>query len=104
LNDVCVLKGSGLIFLGGEQSKVTSYFIPSLGPAPQWCSFLDNLTEELEEDSAPIVYDDYKFLTLADIQQLGATNLVGTNYLRAYMHGFFIGTSSSLPPLTFIPF
>lgn len=92
LNDICVIKGSGVIFLAGEQSKINSYFIPSLGPAPQWCSFLDNLTEELEEDATPTVYDDYKFVTLTDLQQLGATNLVGTNYLRVYMHGFFIGT------------
>jgi len=90
LNDACLIKGSGLIFLGGEKTRILSYFIPALGPAPQWCSFLDNLTEELEEDAKPIVYDDYKFITLAEIQQLGATNLVGTNYLRAYMHGFFI--------------
>lgn len=90
LNDACVIKGTGLIFLAGEQSKISSYFIPSLGPAPQWCSFLDNLTEELEEDSTPMIYDDYKFITMADIQQLGATNLIGTSYLRAYMHGFFI--------------
>ncbi len=25
------------------------HFIPALGPAPKWCSFLDSLTEELEE-------------------------------------------------------
>lgn len=28
-------------------------FSQSLGPAPRWCSFLDNLTEELEEDEQP---------------------------------------------------
>ena len=25
-----------------------SFFFKSMGPAPKWCSFLDNLTEELE--------------------------------------------------------
>jgi len=39
---------------------VQAYFIPSLGPAPRWCSFLENLTEELEETSNPTVYDDYR--------------------------------------------
>ena len=25
----------------------------ALGPAPRWCSFLDSLTEELEENPVP---------------------------------------------------
>lgn len=32
---------------------VNHVFHQSLGPAPRWCSFLDNLTEELEEDQQP---------------------------------------------------
>uniref|UniRef100_A0A8C6VWK6 Nucleolar protein 10 n=1 Tax=Nothobranchius furzeri TaxID=105023 RepID=A0A8C6VWK6_NOTFU len=32
----------------------------ALGPAPRWCSFLDSLTEELEESPESAVYDDYK--------------------------------------------
>ena len=38
-----------------------AFFVPALGPAPKWCSFLDNLTEELEEQSAG-VFEDYKFV------------------------------------------
>ncbi|KAJ8972496.1 hypothetical protein NQ317_012713, partial [Molorchus minor] len=33
--------------------------VPSLGPAPRWASFLDSLTEELEESNVENVYDDY---------------------------------------------
>lgn len=40
-----------------------AYFVPSLGPAPKWCSFLEGLTEELEETAAPAVYDDYRLVT-----------------------------------------
>ena len=29
-----------------------SFCFQSLGTAPKWCSFLDNLTEELEENTA----------------------------------------------------
>lgn len=36
--------------------------MPSLGPAPRWCHFLEGLTEEMEE-RAPAVYDDYRFVT-----------------------------------------
>ena len=36
------------------------------------------------------VYDDYKFLTRRELEDLGLTHLIGSNLLRAYMHGFFI--------------
>lgn len=42
-----------------------------MGVAPQWCSFLDNLTEELEEDPEPTIYQDYKFVTPKDLDELG---------------------------------
>ncbi|KAK2502206.1 hypothetical protein MC885_018895 [Smutsia gigantea] len=61
-----------------------------LGPAPKWCSFLDNLTEELEENPESTVYDDYKFVTKKDLENLGLTHLIGSPFLRAYMHGFFM--------------
>ena len=38
-----------------------AYFVPSLGPAPRWCSFLEGLTEELEESATPVLYDDYRY-------------------------------------------
>ena len=41
--------------------------MPALGPAPRWCSFLESLTEELEENVNPAVYDDYRFVTRADL-------------------------------------
>ncbi|XP_073258939.1 nucleolar protein 10-like [Porites lutea] len=36
------------------------------------------------------VYDDYKFVTKQDLESLGLAHLMGTNLLRAYMHGYFI--------------
>ncbi|KAL3768875.1 hypothetical protein ACHAW5_003347 [Stephanodiscus triporus] len=97
----------GLLLCAGEQSKVQSFYCPVLGAAPRWCSFLDNITEELEEKDGVLlgdpsaggaddvlqtetVYEDYKFLTRAEIDKLGIQNLVGTPLLRGYMHGFFI--------------
>ena len=44
-----------------------SYYVPTLGPAPRWCSFLDVLTEELEEEGEASVYEDYKFVTAAEV-------------------------------------
>jgi ribosome biogenesis protein ENP2 len=64
--------------------------VPTLGPAPRWCSFLEGLTEELEENEAPTIYDDYRFVTKAELAKLGLQHLLGTQLLRSYMHGFFI--------------
>ncbi|KAL7128478.1 hypothetical protein ABFS83_14G319700 [Erythranthe nasuta] len=90
INDICVFKESGLILLALDSNQIPSYFIPALGPAPKWAANIENLTEELEEDGQTTIYDDYKFLTKEDLAKLNLTSLIGTNLLRAYMHGFFI--------------
>ena len=36
------------------------------------------------------VYDDYKFVTKQELETIGLANLIGTNVLRAYMHGYFM--------------
>uniref|UniRef100_A0A7S3CN41 Nucleolar protein 10 n=1 Tax=Strombidium rassoulzadegani TaxID=1082188 RepID=A0A7S3CN41_9SPIT len=91
INDVEMpYDGSGIIFAPLEQEKVGSYFIPALGPAPKWCTFLDQLTEELEETQQTTLYEDYKFLTLLELEKLNASHLIGTPALKAYMHGFFM--------------
>uniref|UniRef100_S4RD17 Nucleolar protein 10 n=1 Tax=Petromyzon marinus TaxID=7757 RepID=S4RD17_PETMA len=90
INNMCLYPNSGMLFLACEASKMNTYYVPALGSAPRWCSFLDSLTEELEENPESTVYDDYKFLTRIDLEALGLTHLVGSPLLRAYMHGFFI--------------
>ncbi|ORZ12940.1 WD40-repeat-containing domain protein [Lobosporangium transversale] len=90
INDVCVVDNSGLMFVANEGIQMQSYYIPSLGPAPKWCSFLDNLTEELEENPVQNIYDDYKFVTRKELASLGLDHLVGSSVLKPYMHGFFI--------------
>ena len=76
--------------MAGEQSRMMLYFVPQLGPAPRWCSFLEGLTEELEETAGQNVYEDYKFVTKAEVEELGASGLIGTPMLKGYMHGFFL--------------
>ena len=52
---------------------------------------MDQITEELEEEVQDnVIYDDYKFVTLQELEEMGIDHLVGTNLLRAYMHGFFM--------------
>ncbi|KAM7174067.1 nucleolar protein 10 isoform 1-T1 [Macrochelys suwanniensis] len=90
INDVCLYPNSGMLLTANEDPKMNIYYIPVLGPAPRWCSFLDNLTEELEENPESTVYDDYKFVTRKDLENLGLAHLIGSPLLRAYMHGFFM--------------
>jgi len=81
---------SGLIFVANDQQRMGVFFIPSLGLAPQWCSFLDSITEELEESTQKVIFDNYQFVTSDQLEQLGASDLVGTKFLQPYMHGFFM--------------
>lgn len=89
-NDVALYPRSGLMFLANEQPKMQVFFVPSLGPAPRWASYLDTITEELEESNTATVYDDYKFITLQELQELGLDHLIGSPLLRAHLHGYYI--------------
>ncbi|KAH7069892.1 WD40-repeat-containing domain protein [Paraphoma chrysanthemicola] len=102
LNHVEWVKDSGMLLTANEGKQQHSFFIPQLGPAPKWCAFLDNIVEEMAEDpndpnafgkgAAGEVYDNFKFLTMPQLQQLNLDHLVGTtNLLRPYMHGYFVG-------------
>lgn len=44
---------------------------------------------DFESVSIP-VYDDYKFVSRKELEELGLAHLIGSNLLRAYMHGFFV--------------
>ncbi|KAL4768798.1 WD40-repeat-containing domain protein [Aspergillus nidulans var. acristatus] len=101
INSVAWCKDSGMLLTANEGRQQHSFFIPQLGPAPKWCSFLDNLVEEMAEDpndpnafnagQAGSVYDNYKFLTLPQLKTLSLDHLIGrTNLLRPYMHGYFV--------------
>ena len=34
------------------------------------------------------IYDDYQFVTQKELEELGMDNLIGTNLLKGYMHGY----------------
>ena len=44
INDTCVFSDSGFMLLALDGGQIPSYFIPALGLAPKWCSYLENLT------------------------------------------------------------
>ena len=91
----CRANDSGLIMAAGEQSKIMTFYVPDLGPAPKWCRYLENITEELETASNSAgagtnTFDDYKFVTRDELSKLQLDHLVGTPLLKAYMHGYFM--------------
>ncbi|KAF3039677.1 hypothetical protein E8E11_007217 [Didymella keratinophila] len=101
LNHVEWVKDSGMFLTANEGKQQHSFFIPQLGPAPKWCAFLDNIVEEMAEDpndpnafgagATGEVYDNFKFLTTAQLKTLNLDHLIGTtSLLRPYMHGYFV--------------
>ncbi|KAJ4983960.1 Ribosome biogenesis protein ENP2, partial [Stagonosporopsis vannaccii] len=101
LNHVEWVPDSGMLLTANEGKQQHSFFIPQLGPAPKWCAFLDNIVEEMAEDpndpgafaagATGDVYDNFKFLTPAQLKTLNLDHLIGTtSLLRPYMHGYFV--------------
>ena len=96
LNHVQHYPGSGLLFAAVEATQMAAWYVPALGPAPRWCSFIDNITDEIEAaDTANTggganAYEDFKFVDQAELERLELGHLVGTPLLRPYMHGYFL--------------
>ncbi|GBE61589.1 nucleolar 10 [Babesia ovata] len=91
---------TGICFVVGDHTRVGTYFIPTIGAAPKWCSFLENITEEMEAPSAADAgvaagatkqaYEDFVFVTRQQLEEINAAELIGTNMVKDYMHGYFI--------------
>lgn len=107
LHHVAWVSGSGMLLTANEGRQQHAFFIPQLGPAPRWCSFLDNLVEEMADDTSAdpaayrpsstngigAIYDNYKFVDQAELRALKLEHLLAegkTNVLRPYMHGYFV--------------
>lgn len=90
LNHVHHVPGSGLLMTANEGIQMGTYYVPQLGPAPRWASFLENITEEMEDQTLRSVYEDYKFVERKELSTLGLDHLVGTPALKPYMHGYFV--------------
>lgn len=95
LNDVHHLPGTGLIVSANESTRCNGWYVPDLGVAPKWCSFLDVLTDEADAEATggKGTYEDFKFVDQGELDRLGLSHLIGSPVLRPYMHGFFISLS-----------
>lgn len=71
----------------------------------RWCAFLDTMTEELQASSGlassgsttdtavAAQYGDYRFVTRQQLEQMGVQDLIGTTYVKRYMHGYFMDSN-----------
>lgn len=90
INDVAHIPDTGMFFLANEGIPMHTYYVPAIGPAPRWCSFLDSITEELEEKPATSVYENFKFVTRKELEGLNLGHVIGSSVVKSYMHGYFI--------------
>ncbi|KAF8192889.1 hypothetical protein K438DRAFT_2017997 [Mycena galopus ATCC 62051] len=81
---------SGLLMTANKGIQMATYYILQLGPAPRWASFLENITEEMEDQTMRSVYEDYKFVERSELKTLGLDHLMGTPTLKPYMYGYFL--------------
>lgn len=103
ISDFCLLRSqhnmvapyecddSGVVAICCDVPRVQVHFIPQLGVAPRWASFLEAMTEELEEKESTTVYDDFTFIPKEELEALGisAQDMADGN-VRPVMHGAFI--------------
>ena len=93
---------SELLLCTTDQPKLEAYYISKVSLAPSWCSFLDNVTEELEgrdlkreigtvgsssdmlvRDGQETVFENYKFVSHDELEKLGVSDLIATPMLKA---------------------
>lgn len=79
----------GILFLGGSTSEMKTYYVPSIGAIPKWCSSLEGATEEMDELQKMTYYDHYRFISEEDLTELNLQKEVG-KLIRPHMHGYLI--------------
>lgn len=102
VNSFTFYPNSGLCLIPCDSTKVFIYFIPFIGVAPKWCSFLENITEELEDQETrgpttsenytndSLLNNEYVFITNDQVDQLNINHLKGTKNLISYLHGYYM--------------
>lgn len=73
-----------------EAQKIGAIFVPSLGNAPQFCHFIENLTEELEETVNKQVFNDFQFVTHEQLVSMNAVHLLRSGKATPHMHGYLV--------------
>lgn len=86
-NTFCI--NGGLIFIGGDEPEVRTYYVPSLGVVPRWCSHLEGVTDDVAEKKKPLFFSNYRFVTEEELAVLGLEKCVEGG-VSVYMHGYLV--------------
>ncbi len=92
-----------------EGIQMGTYYIPQLGPAPKWASFLENITEEMEDSAVRSVYEDYKFVEKSELKtyvcrKLVTMVLISSFFLLAWVWIILLARPHSNPTCTVISY
>ena len=90
IRHVLLYPESGLIFTASESKSLSLYFIPSLGPAPAWCYFLDSIVQENDERSSSETFDGFRFVPEDFVSRHNIIHLIGTPKVKSALHGYYI--------------
>jgi ribosome biogenesis protein ENP2 len=89
INDFEVVKDTGMVFVANETERVGIFYIPTLGNAPKWCSFVEGLNDEVQE-LKPSLVQNKQFVTIEELEKLNGSDLIGSEMVTGYMHGYLI--------------
>jgi len=90
INHSSLFPNSGMILAATDNARIDMYYTPVLGSAPSFADNLFSLAAEAEKEEFHSFFEDYKFVTRRLLQDVGAAHLIGTDFVRPHMHGFFI--------------
>lgn len=78
------------MIFANETPKIGAIFVPALGNAPQFCHFIENLTEELEETVNKQIFSDFQFVTHEELVSMNAMHLLKSGKAKPHMHGYLV--------------
>jgi ribosome biogenesis protein ENP2 len=85
-----VYQDSGLMVFANETPKIGAIFVPTLGNAPKFCHFIENMTEELEESINKQIFNDFQFVTHEEMESLNGMHLLRSGKATPHMHGYLV--------------
>jgi len=90
INHSSLFPQSGMILVATDNARIDMYYTPVIGSAPSFADNVFSLGAEAENEEFHSFFEDYKFVTRRHLQDVGADHLIGTDFVRPHMHGFFI--------------
>ena len=94
INNFKVFQDSGLIVYSSSSAKLGAIYVPTLGPVPKFCQFIENVTEELEDTKTDKQIENMKFVTYDELIAADFKELIGSHKLTPHLHGYLIAQAT----------